>query len=325
MSEMINKADQRARRGGPNAPYVGLLLLFFLAMWPAFMGPYVLHVAILVCLNILIVNGLSIIERAGQLSFGHSAFVAFGAYGSVLMSTHFGLSPMLGSVLAMILAAVIALILGGVILRLKGVYFVLVTFAFAELTRLALMDWADLTGGANGIAAIPAFELFGFAFDTRLRFYGLILVVVILSIMLTYRIFRHPLGEAFRAVAENAPLAESTGLSVYRLQLVAFVIGCMLAALGGALMARYIGFISPESFNLNVSVGLVTMLVIGGRGSLWGPAVGAIVLTTLPEVFRGALQTQHIFYGIALILILRFLPGGLAGVPDFLRGRQKVS
>ncbi len=325
MSEMVKKMDRRAWGLKPSGLYAGLLLLLCLAAWPALMGPYVLHVAILVCLNILIVNGLSIIERAGQLSFGHSAFVAFGAYGSVLMSMHFGLSPMAGGVLALILAAIIALVLGGVILRLKGVYFVLVTFAFAELTRLALMDWADLTGGANGIAAIPAFELFGYAFDTRPRFYGLVLVAVAFSIILTYRIFRNPLGEAFRAVAENGALAESTGLSVYRLQLLAFIIGCMLAALGGVLMARYIGFVSPESFNLNVSVGLVTMLVIGGRGSLWGPAVGAIVLTTLPEVFRGALQTQHIFYGIALILILRFLPGGLAGVPGLLRGRQKVS
>ncbi|MFA5663206.1 branched-chain amino acid ABC transporter permease [Castellaniella sp.] len=288
------------------------------------MGPYILHVAILIALNILIVNGLSIIERSGQLSFGHSAFVAFGAYGSVLLSIHFGLSPLVAGVFAIIFAALIALVLGGVILRLKGVYFVLVTFAFAELTRLALMDWSAVTGGANGLSAIPSFELLGFVFDTRPSFYGLMIVVVVLSLILTHQIFKHPLGEAFMAVAQNGPLSESTGLSVYRLQLVAFMIGCALAALGGVLMARYIGFVSPESFNLNISVALVTMLVIGGRGSLWGPVVGAIVLTSLPEIFRGALQTQHIFYGISLILILRFLPGGLVSLPGRIWKRTRV-
>ena len=114
-------------------------------------------------------------------------------------------------------------------------------------------------------------------------------------------------------------LAESTGLSVHRIQLLAFVCGCLLAAAGGALQSRYIGYVSPESFNTSISVGFIIMLVIGGRRSVWGPLVGALVLTPLPELFRGAVQTQHIFYGAALILILRFLPGGLASVPQRLR------
>lgn len=303
--------------------YIALLALIGLVIWPWFMGPYILHIAILTCLNILIVNGLSIIERSGQLSFGHSAFVALGAYSSVLMATHLGMSPLLAGMVALILTAGVAFLLGGVILRLKGVYFVLVTFAFAELTRLALLDWGDLTGGASGIASIPAFHVFGFAFDSRVRFYGLAIGFALLSVWLTYAIFRRPLGHALTAVAQNAQLAESTGLSVYRLQLVAFIVGCVLAALGGVLMARYIGFISPETFNIHISIGLITMLVIGGRGSLWGPVIGAAVLTPLPEFFRGAVQTQHIFYGAALILILRFLPGGLVSLGKVFHARER--
>ena len=117
-------------------------------------------------------------------------------------------------------------------------------------------------------------------------------------------------------MADNPALAESTGLNVHRIQLLAFVCGCLLAAAGGALQSRYIGYVSPESFNTSISVGFIIMLVIGGRRSVWGPLVGALVLTPLPELFRGAVQTQHIFYGAALILILRFLPGGLASVPQ---------
>ncbi len=320
MSELA-QAPLRKRSALPG--YIALAVLASLVAWPWFMGPYVLHLAILTSLNILIVNGLSIIDRSGQLSFGHSAFVAIGAYGSVLLATHFGMTPLLAGVLALLLTACVAFLLGGIILRLKGVYFVLITFAFAELTRLALLDWADITGGASGIAAIPAFGILGFAFDSRARFYGLAMGFALLSVWLTYAIFRRPLGHALTAVAENAPLAESTGLSVYRLQLVAFIIGCVLAALGGVLMARYIGFISPESFNINISIALITMLVIGGRGSLWGPLIGAAVLTPLPEFFRGAVQTQHIFYGAALILILRFLPGGLVSLGKRFRTDEK--
>ncbi|QHI97465.1 branched-chain amino acid ABC transporter permease [Xylophilus rhododendri] len=290
------------------------LALAALALWPWSAGQFVLHLAALACINIVIVNGLSIIERSGQLSFGHSAPVAMGAYGAVLLSAQLGLGSLSSLALALVACAVVSGAIGWVILRLRGVYFVLVTFAFAELVRLVLLDAAPVTGGANGIANIAPLEIAGFAFDTRERFYGLALATAAASVALMVWLFRRPLGQAIVAVAANPALAESTGLNVSRLQLVAYVLGCTLAALGGALTARYIGFISPESFNTGTSVAFITMLVIGGRRSLFGPMLGALVLTPLPELFRGAVQTQQIFYGAALILILRFLPGGIAGL-----------
>lgn len=301
-----------------------LSLLAVIALWPWFSGPFVLHLAVLTCLNILIVNGLAIVGRSGQLSFGHAAFVAVGAYASVLLSASLGWNIFLSGLAGIVLAALFAAILGWVILRLKGVYFVLVTFSFGELMRLVLLDWSELTGGANGIANIKPAEIFGFVFDTRARFYGLALLTAILSIWLMKKLFASPLGQSIDAVSDNAALAESTGLSVHRIQLVAFVIGCAMAALGGVLQARYIGFISPESFNPGLSVAFIIMLVIGGRKSVWGPLVGALVLTPLPEFFRGAVQTQHIFYGAALILILRFMPGGLISLTERFKRHKGV-
>lgn len=294
--------------------WLGLVLLAAIAAWPWFSGAFALHLAVLTCLNILIVNGLAIIARAGQLSFGHAAFAAIGAYAAVILSVQAGWNILVAAVVGIALSALAAFVLGWVILRLKGVYFVLVTFSFGELTRLAALDWSELTGGANGIANIAPLTIFGFAFDTRARFYVLALVVAVLSLLLMRRLFSSHFGQAINAVHENAALAESSGLSVHKIQLVAFVVGSSLAALGGILQARYIGFVSPESFNTAVSVGYITMLVIGGQRSVWGGLVGALVLTPLPEFFRGAVQTQHIFYGAALILILRFLPGGLASL-----------
>lgn len=307
-----------ARAADPKRWYwLGLLVL--IVLWPWFSGPFVLHLAVLTCLNILIVNGLAIVGRSGQLSFGHAAFVALGAYASVLLSSALGWNILLSGLAGMVIAALFAAMLGWVILRLKGVYFVLVTFSFGELMRLALLDWSELTGGANGIANIKPADIFGFVFDTRARFYALALVVAIVSIWMMKKLFSSPLGQSIDAVADNPALAESTGLSVHRIQLVAFVMGCAMAALGGVLQARYIGFISPESFNPGLSVAFIIMLVIGGRKSVWGPLVGALVLTPLPELFRGAVQTQHIFYGAALILILRFMPGGLISLTERLK------
>jgi len=289
---------------------------------PWFAGPFVQHLAVLTCLNVLIVNGLAVIARCGQLSLGHAAFVAVGAYGSVLAARYFGLGFLSAALVGIVLTASVALALGAVILRLKGVYFVLVTFAFGELLRLVLLDGASWSGGANGIAGIEPAAIAGLAFDSRGRFYGLALLIALGSVALLSVLARRPFGHAIDAVAENPALAESTGLSVHRIQLCAFVGGCALAAAGGALQARYVGYVSPEAFNASISIGFIIMLVIGGRRSVWGGLIGAMVLTPLPELFRGAVQTQHIFYGAALILILRFLPAGLAGLPGPWQPRQ---
>jgi branched-chain amino acid transport system permease protein len=306
------------------APLFAGAVLLVLAVLPWTGGQFVLHLAILACINIVIVNGLSLIDRCGQLSFGHSAPAALGAYGSVLLAQSGGMDVVSSAAVGLLAVGCVAALLGWVILRLKGVYFVLVTYAFAELVRLILLDAGSVTGGASGIAGISPLQLAGFVFDSRERFYGLALVLAAASAGGMVWLFGRPLGRAMNAVAANPALAESTGLNVLRLQIVAYAAGSMLAGLGGVLTARYIGFISPESFNTATSVAFITMLVIGGRKSLYGPMVGAIVLTPLPELFRGAVQTQHMFYGAALILILRFLPGGIASMAQLLRTRRAV-
>ncbi len=286
------------------------------------MTDFHVHLLVLVCLNVVIVSGLALISRTGQLSLGHGAFVGIAAYAAVLAHMKAGWPFWLSALGGIASAALVAFVLGWVILRLRGVYFVLVTFAFAELVRLALLDWAALTGGANGIAGIPPASLFGFAFDTKGRFLALALVFAAASVFFLQRLAATPTGHAQDAVAENPALAEASGLNVHRIQLQAFVIGCAIAGLGGVLLAHYVGFVSPESFNTALSINVIVMLVIGGRQSVWGPLIGAAILTPLPELLRGAVQTQHIFYGAALILILHFLPGGLASLgPRFLKAR----
>ena len=164
------------RTGGetrrPTALYAaGWLVLAALVVAPWLVpSQFLVHLAVLAALNVISVNGLALISRSGQLSLGHAAFIAVGAYVSVLLSMHAGVGFLLGTLGAMLATGLVALVLGWVILRLRGVYFVLVTFAFGELVRLVLLDLGSLTGGANGLTGIVPATLFGFVFDTRARF-----------------------------------------------------------------------------------------------------------------------------------------------------------
>jgi branched-chain amino acid transport system permease protein len=278
-----------------------------------------MHLAVLICLNIIFVNGLSLLSRTGQLSFCHAAFMGMGAYASVIATTQWHAPFLLSVALGVAVAAAVAFLLGAVILRLQGVYFVLVTFCFGELFRLFLLEGGGTTGGANGIANIPPASLLGFVFDTKTSFYVLAAACAFGSIALLIALFRTPQGTALDAVGDNQELAEASGIGIQRTQMFAFVLGSAMAGFAGALLAHYLGFVSPESFNQHIAVAAIVMLVIGGRTSVLGPILGALIMTPLPELFRSAIETQNILYGVTLILVLKFLPGGLVGIGAKLR------
>jgi branched-chain amino acid transport system permease protein len=285
------------------------------AALPLFSGnPFHLHLAILVCLNTVFVAGLGLIARVGQLSLCHGAFVGIGAYAGVLLEMGLGVPFALELPVAALLAALIAALLGWVILRLRGVYFTLVTFAFGEVVRLVLLDWTSLFGGANGLAGIPAARLGAWVLDNKSSFYLFTLTAAALVLAFSAALVRSPVGRAFDAVAESRVLAEAIGINSVRFQMLAFILGSAMAGAGGVLLAHYLSYISPESFGFSLSVTLITMLVVGGRTAVLGSFWGALFLTPLPELLRNALELQHVLYGLALILVLRLLPRGIGGL-----------
>jgi ABC-type branched-chain amino acid transport system, permease component len=273
-----------------------------------------LHIGVMICINVILVTGLSMVARTGRLSMGHSAFAAISAYATVLMVTKLNLPWLAAAVVALALNAAVALLLGRVIVKLRGVYFVLVTFAFAEFVRLLLLEWADVTGGASGIAGIPPLELWGFRVMSIHQWYALAAVFAIGLTALVLRFFNTPEGTSFVATDANPDLAEATGISVSKVQLGAFIIGATITGFGGILYSGYMGFISPESFNVHMAIAMVTMLVVGGVRSTWGPVLGALLLTPLPEFLRGSLHYQHLLYGVVLVAILVFLPRGVSSL-----------
>ncbi len=294
---------------------VGVLVTAALAAAPLLVhNQFYLHVAILTFLNVIFAVSLAVIARTGQLALSHAAFIGVGAYASVLVVMRLG-APFLGGLAAAgAVTAAIAAALGWVILRLRGVYFVLVTFAFGEVVRLILLDQPAVSGGANGITGIPAPVLLGVALDTKARFYPLALAAAVLVVVLSARLLASPAGRAFDAIAQNADLSESIGIDIHRYQVLAFVIGSAMAGAGGTLLAHYIRYVSPESFTFWESVTFIIMVVVGGRSTLAGPIVGAAFITPLPELLRGVQEMQHVVYGAILILVLRFLPAGLASL-----------
>lgn len=294
---------------------LGSLALLALALLPLAYGKdFTLHLAIQICINVVLVSGLSLLARAGQVSLCHGAFAGIGAYVSVLVVMGLGQPFLLGVLAAMVAAGVFAYLLGTIMLRLTGVYFVLLTFAFGEFVRLVLLEGDTITGGANGITGVPPAALLGHVLDNKAAFYLLALACAAGVTWLLHTLYRSPVGQAIDAVGENPQLAEATGISVRGTQRYAFTLGSALAGVGGALTAHYLRYVSPESFNMHLSLALIIMMVVGGRRYLFGPLIGALIMTPLPELFRGAVETQNIFYGVALILMLRFLPQGLASL-----------
>lgn len=318
LSPMPPSAGATLIRGAAAPRALGLPALGALALLICI--PFILnqafsyHLAIFICINAIVVTSLSVLARSGQISLCHGALVGIGAYASVACVKGLGLPFLVGVFAAMIAAGGVAYLLGRIVLRLQGVYFVLVTFAFSELVRLVLLEWGDVTGGANGVTGIPAASIAGYVFNEKPAFYALAVVATIGALVFFRFFYASPAGEAVDAVGENPALAEASGVGVRRTQLYAFTLASAFAGLGGALLAHYLGYISPESFNMHYSIALIIMMVVGGRRFLFGGLIGALVMTPLPEFFRGAVESQDIFYGVALILILRFMPQGLAGV-----------
>jgi branched-chain amino acid transport system permease protein len=286
---------------------------------------FYLHLANMVLINAIFAMSLGLIMSVGQISLGHAAFVSAGGYVSALAALSFKVPPILGIVLAGLLTGLAAALLGKIILRLRGVYFVLVTFLAGQVFTLIALNWQSVTNGANGLVGVPAIWLFGFPISTRLRFYYFALAAFVLVFAFIWALMRSQYGRAFRSIAENVKLAESSGIDVSRYQVIAFSLGSGIAGAAGAVMVHYVRFLSPDSFTFMDSIAYITMLLVGGRHALAGGVLGSLFLTPLPELLRGLAGAQHILYGVILLGVLLFLPGGLISLGRFFRRSPEVA
>jgi branched-chain amino acid transport system permease protein len=281
---------------------------------------YNMHLIIMSMIFIELASGLNlIVGYVGQLSLGHAAFFGIGAYTSALLNLKLGIPFWEGMILGGGMASLIGFFLGYVTLRVRGHCFVLITIAFAEIFKLIHFNWVDLTHGQMGLSDIapPAIRIPGLmdlVFSTKSQYYYLALVLVAITIYINSRLVHSRLGRAFIGIRENEMLAESVGINAFKYSMVAFVVGAFFAGIAGSYYAHYITFISPDLFSFSVTTTMIVMLVMGGKGTVVGPIVGAVIFTVLPEYLRIAEKLRLPIFGLVLLIGIMYMPQGLIKV-----------
>jgi branched-chain amino acid transport system permease protein len=294
------------------ATLIGTVVILFLL--PVFLNDYYRDIMTLTGLYIVLALGLNIIVgQTGLLNLGYAAFYAIGAYTYAILSAGYGLAFWPGLAAGALCAAGFAVLLGLPILRLRGDYFAIVTLGLGEITRIILNNWNSMTNGPNGISNITRPTIAGYTLQTTLDFYYLILLIVIISVFAMHRLMVSRIGRAWIAIREDEVAAEAMGINTLRLKLLAFVLGSAWAGLAGVFFAAKMAFVSPESFTFFESVLILCMVVLGGMGSIPGIILGALLLITLPEIFRDFQDYRMLAFGLALVLMMIFRPQGLLG------------
>ena len=256
-----------------------------------------------------------ILGYTGMLSFGHAAYFGLGAYASALVLLEFAQPVPVALLAGMLLAGVVALPVGWLSTRSTGIYFAMLTLAFAQFLYTVAYKWRSLTGGSDGIAGVPKTTLIwgGPSLASSHAFYFLAAACVVLSLVLCRALVRSPFGRALQAIRENERRFASLGRDPRPFKLVVFVIAAVFAGLAGALFAPFRGFASPEVMFWVFSGQALMMVTMGGIGTLVGPIVGAMVFILIQEILSSYTEHWMIFTGIVFVLMVIFLPGGLVG------------
>jgi branched-chain amino acid transport system permease protein len=299
---------------------VGVMAIAAAASAPLWVwNPYHLHTLIMAGIFAVLALSLNLLlGYTGQLSLGHAAFFGIGAYATALLSVKLEWSPWIGMLAATVLPGLAGWGIGRLALKLRGAYFVLLTISFAGVVSLVSVNWMDLTNGPLGIPGVPALTIAlpglpELSLRTKGAFYYLVLMAVVAAYVLCRRLIASRVGRALVALRENETLAESVGIDGTFYLVLAAVISAAMAGAAGGLYAHYTRFVSPEVFLFTYTVTMVIMVVAGGKGTLAGPVLGAVLFTVLPEVLRAATswQWQMLLYGVLLIATLFFMPRGI--------------
>ena len=268
---------------------------------------YTQSIIIILCINVIIVLGVSILTGFTRLfSFGNAGFMSIGAYTSALLTARLGV-PFLPAIAAgMLTAGFVSFLLGSLTLKLKGDYFLITTLGFGECVRVLFNYIEPITGGAKGLPGIPKYTTLTVS-----------LISVCLAISLAWTFIHSRYGRSLMAIREQELAAEAVGIDVTRLKKLSFMFSAVFAGWAGALYAHNLMFLSPVMFNLPRSAELTITVVIGGLGSLTGSIMSSVIITLLPEIFRNFAQYRMFFYGLAVLFIIVLRPDGLLGYREF--------
>jgi branched-chain amino acid transport system permease protein len=286
---------------------------------------YVLHILVLAAIYTVLSVSLDLLAgHTGLLSLSQAALFGLGAYSSALVTTRLATSVLAGFLVGMIVTVLISFIISLPSLRLSDDYFVIATFGFQMILFSIFNNWIAVTRGPLGITNIPKLSVFGWLISSRVGLLIMALILAALAYAVVILITSSPYGRVLRAIREDETFARALGKSTYQFKVTVFAVSAGLAASAGCFYAHYVTYIDPTSFTVMESILVVSMVIIGGAGSRWGPFVGALVLVTLPEALRlvglpsvAAANLRQIIYGTLLVVMMMFRPRGLVGRYDF--------
>ncbi|MBI5969155.1 MAG: branched-chain amino acid ABC transporter permease [Deltaproteobacteria bacterium] len=295
------------------------LALVVLALVPIFQSnPYILHMMIMVFIWVCLGQSWNLLGGyTGQVSFGHATFYGVGAYSAGLLYFHKEISTWYGMILGPIMAMIFAVPLGLMCFRLRGAYFALALLALAEVLRLVATNWISFTNGSVGILIVP--------FAGKIPYYYMALALAAGSFYVIYRVVNSKLGFYFVAIREDQEAAESMGIDTTKYKLISLLISAFFTGLAGAFYMNYMAFIDPHVvFSLvDVSIMMILVVMLGGAGTLYGPAIGAVIMVVFSEVFRAYFgHANLLILGILIIFIIVFIPDGVIEIRGFLKRRR---
>jgi branched-chain amino acid transport system permease protein len=278
--------------------------------------PYWRGILVLGAMNVLLALSLNLVlGYTGQLNLGQSAFFAIGAYVSTILIKSYGWNFWLAALVAMSAAGLVGIALAAFAVRLRGHYLAIASLGFAVITYQVLINWENVTQGVRGIYGImPPVS------STTALFY-LVAGIALVVYLLLDNLVRSPIGDTLRAIREDEVSAASLGVNGAIWKAFAFGIGAAIAGLAGVFYPGFVGTLVPDAFNIVESFTMLAMVIVGGMGTMVGPVIGAILLTFLPEVLRGFGELRLMIYGLALTLVVLFMPGGIVQAWNALRTR----
>jgi len=304
-----------------------LFILLFFIIFP-FIVPYKALATQIIIWGLFALGFNVCLGYTGMLSFGHAAYFGVGAYTTGIILIRLWENIWFSLLGGLVMGALLALVLGYLCIKRRGIYFAMLTLAFAQLVYFVAFQWVDLTGGDNGLRNIPAVPLsfFGLSINiyTPLRFYFFVLIFVFLSLLALNRVLQSPFGHVLQAVRENEHRAKSCGYETTNVRWLAFILSGAISGLAGSLYALYLHFVGIETMYYTTSGQVIMMTLLGGMGSFIGPFIGAGVFLYLEDVLSAITPNWMIFLGVIFVLCVLFFPSGIWGtVKEFSLKRKK--
>lgn len=294
-------------------PFRGLYLIAAVLLLLPLVLPnsYYVDLVIRMAINAVIVLGLNLlIGFAGQISLGHAGFLGIGAYATATLPAHFGWHPLLAVAAGAVLTGTLAAVLARPIFRLKGHYLAMATLGLGIIINIVVRNEAALTGGPDGMA-VPAMTLGNFEVSGDKTWYWIVASLLCVSIWASINLIDSPFGRALRALHGSEVASKVVGVNVARYKVSIFVMSAVFASIMGSITALYVGFVTPNLADFFHSIELVTMVVVGGMGSVYGSVLGAVLLTALPQALTAFEGWETVAFGAILMLCMIFMPKGL--------------